>query len=439
MRDRVLIFTGSVETLDYFSLQLADAFLSGGRDVFVWDLRRSEFSRAAFDALPDPENTTIVSFNFTGFCNEDVTLLSEEESGRPGETVFEEKGLEILCICVDSPIYYVPHLLSGVRGLHPVCIDRNHAAFLERFFPAYGKALYLPSAGNLLPSVSRRISGETVFPGLHAAEGGREKWFELADFPSFEEWTRREIPVIFTGNYVPQEKLRKGIRHLAPEYVAFLEECIRDFELDPDLPMEEGLLRRIDETFYEPGEAHDREEDLKALYSLSYVDLSVRTLYRGRLIRTLAEAGIPMFLTGKDWELLPCGRPENLRSTGHEITSAECLKWLQKSRISLNLMPWFKKGVHDRIFQSQLCGCAVLTDPTEELLADYADGGNIALYGIADMQSAVKACAVMLEDTDGTYRMAKAGYVTAAAHHTWAQRAKALGRMDFYVGSCSGK
>jgi glycosyltransferase involved in cell wall biosynthesis len=421
-----LIFTGSVETLDYFSLQLADAFLSGGRDVFVWDLRRSEFSRAAFDALQDPENTTIVSFNFTGFCNEDETLLSEKEEQRPGETIFEERGLEILNICVDSPIYYVPHLLSGIRGLRPVCIDRNHAAFTERFFPEYGKVAFLPSAGNLLPSVSRRIEGETIFPGLLRAESTREKWFTLPALPTYEEWCHREIPVIFTGNFVPQEKLRKGIRHLAPEYVEFLEDCIGDFEKDPSLPMEEGLLRRIDETFYDPGEAHNREEDLKALYSLSYVDLSVRTLYRGRLIRTLAEAGIPVFLTGKDWELLPCDHPENLRSTGHEITSAECLRWLQKSRISLNLMPWFKQGVHDRIFQSQLCGCAVLTDPTPVLKEDYADGKNIGIYDPSDMQSAARACAAMLEDPGQTYALAVAGYETAAARHTWAERARTL-------------
>ena len=67
---RLIFIVGSTETLEYFSFQVAEYFLAAGREVFLWDMRHPVSSINAFEALEDPENSILITFNFIGLCGE---------------------------------------------------------------------------------------------------------------------------------------------------------------------------------------------------------------------------------------------------------------------------------------------------------------------------------------------------------------------------------
>ncbi|MBR6303079.1 MAG: glycosyltransferase family 1 protein, partial [Lachnospiraceae bacterium] len=63
---RLILLIGSTETLEYFSLQMAEYFLAAGREVFLWDMGKPAESIDEFEKIPDKENSVLITFNFIG-------------------------------------------------------------------------------------------------------------------------------------------------------------------------------------------------------------------------------------------------------------------------------------------------------------------------------------------------------------------------------------
>ena len=138
--------------------------------------------------------------------------------------------------------------------------------------------------------------------------------------------------------------------------------------------MIDDLLANPQKTVEEVAEAHLREElaevpedELKkTMAALTFIDLYVRYTFRGRAVQELADAGIRVHVFGDGWELLDCAHPENLKIMNN-LDSEGCLKKLCQTKLSLNVMPWFKDGAHDRIFNTMLNGAVCLTDSSSYL------------------------------------------------------------------------
>ena len=62
--------------------------------------------------------------------------------------------------------------------------------------------------------------------------------------------------------------------------------------------------------------------------------------------------------------------------------SQKCHDMLSQSKISLNVMPWFKNGIHDRIFNSCLNGAVSLSDSSIYIDELFTDRQNIILYDL---------------------------------------------------------
>ena len=409
---RLIFIVGSTETLEYFSFQVAEYFLAAGREVFLWDMRHPVSSINAFEALEDPENSILITFNFIGLCGE----------GQFGEglgNIWDANGIEKICIMVDSPVYYYRQLSSNMENLKLFCIDRYHQEFVERYYPFYGKAGFLPLAGN------KPLCSFFAKPGI--LKPGDITWFEIGGKEeNFEEWNSRSIDVLFTGNYVPPESLEPSISHLGPEYKAFVKDVAREVTERYSEPFERVITERLTGEFPESSE----DELLQALYGMVYVDLYVRNIYRGKIVTALADRGLKVYCTGKDWDKAPCKHPENIIHTGDSVVSLQCLEAMSRTRISLNMMPWFKAGAHDRVFSSMLSGCVCLSDSSEYLDEVIGGRGVFCEYKLTDPESsaalAADLAAGLLADPEGAYGIAFAGKKLASEDHTWKERAKFL-------------
>lgn len=377
---RIIFIKGAVETLEFFSLQLAKALRTQGVETWFWDMRAPLSSREDFLEWKDYERTILVTFNFIG--------LSGESQFQSGQTsLWEEHGVSVFCIMVDHPMYYYKPLQAGVKNLTLICIDRDHQSFVIRYYPEYGKVYFLPLAGTRLP----------------------EEPLPLGE---------RNIDVIFTGNYVPPEHLTPHIQHMDEESRRFYFDIIEDLIQHPSRPMEQELIARLTEEF----PRITREETLSCLHSMIFIDLYVRSWFRREIICALAEEGIPVTVIGKDWEKAGCRCPEHLILAGQKDSLA-CLKAMGQSKISVNVMPWFKNGAHDRIFNGMLQGCAVVTDSSAYLDEIFCSGTDFVAYRLEHYREISGKVRRLLECPGEAEAIARAGYEKAGKGHSWADRA----------------
>ena len=168
------------------------------------------------------------------------------------------------------------------------------------------------------------------------------------------------------------------------------------------------------------------EEELKkTMAALTFIDLYVRYTIRGRAVQELADAGIRVHVFGDGWDLLPCKKEENLILMNN-LDSAGCLKKLCQTKISLNVMPWFKDGAHDRIFNSMLNGAVCLTDSSVYLDSILHDNVDCSIYSLSRMDKLPEIVTGLLENPIHMQEIADQGYAMAKGAHTWAHRAGVL-------------
>ncbi len=383
---KMILFTGGVETLDYFSLQLAAAFRGLGHEVFLFDLLEEEDSYLALSTFLEDGNTVMISFNFTGIRGDEIFLKEE------GKLFWDLYRIPCFNIVVDHPFYY--HELIRKRPEHytQICIDRDHMRYMKRYFPEVELGPFLPLGGT----------------GLKLDEGS---------IPLRE----RQIDIVFTGNYTPPHTFEKHITRIDEEYTTFYRSILHELITDPKQPMEE-----VFETFLRREMPDITEDELAAcMENMIFIDLYVRFYFRGLVIRTLVDHGFRVHVFGKGWDLLECDCPENLID-GDSLDSQGCLEKISRAKISLNVMPWFKDGAHDRVFNSMLNGAVCLTDTSRYLEQVLQDGVDVKFYSLKEIELLPELVGELLADPEGMEMVAQAGCEKAERQHTWACRAKLL-------------
>jgi hypothetical protein len=370
---------GAVETLEFFSMQMAQSFLKKEIEVWFWDLKHPLSSRETFEKMKPYDDTVLLTFNFIG-------LSGESQFADGDRSIWETCGIPCICIMVDHPMYYYRQLHTENHNWTLCCVDRDHCRFVERFYPGYGKVHFLPLAGT-----------------------------KLEEIPMED----RPIDLLFAGNYVALSDLLPKIDGMDAESRDYYFSIAKELIAHPNRAIDEVILEYLGRDFPEA----DSREFLPVMYSMVFIDLYVRSCFRREIVCSLAEAGLPLTVIGKDWEKSGCKKPENLHQTG-QLDSRGCLSYMQQSKLSLNIMPWFKDGAHDRIFNAMLQGCAVVTDSSRYLDEILIDGENAILYSLEQREELPELIGDALRSPARLADIASQGYRTAQGAHTWAHRAE---------------
>ncbi len=381
---KIILFKGQIETLGYFSEELAKAFVGMGYEVYMFDFDKDRRGINDLIWFCEKENTVMITFNFIGINGEEIF-----ETGN-GETFWDQR--EILCvnIIVDHPFYYHELLKKPPKRYILFCVDQNHVRYMERFFPDIRYVSFLPLGGTRISEV----------------------------FIPYEE---RKYDIVFTGNYTPPHTFDKYINRIDEDYAAFYRSIIDDLIHNPDKTIEEAIERRT-RTEIEGL----TEEDLKnAFASMIFIDLYVRFYFRALAVQTLVDNGFRVDVFGKGWDLLECRNKKNLICHG-SVYSQECICNMRNSRISLNVMPWFKAGAHDRIFNTMLSKSVCFSDGSTFIREQLTNDKDMALYSLADMDQLPVIAGDILSNPDKAKCIAENGYQKALVNHSWQNRAVTL-------------
>ena len=377
---KLILFEGDIETQGYFSRQMQKELLRLGYEVYLYDLKKPWKSTGEMLRFLEKGNTMLLSFNFHGMCQEPQFL---DENG-----TYIWDALDVKCcnILADHPYYYYKLLAQRPRNYCQLSIDKNHEAFMRRFFPEVELGPFLPLGGTQI------------------------------DHPALKKMPERSMDVVFTGNYASPSRFEKYITRLGDEYTAFYYEMIDALLADPSQTVEAVVEHFLRREIPQVTEAELKE----TMQNITFLDLYVRYKTRGEVVKTLVDAGIKVHVFGDKWNELPCERPENL-SNGDSLFSEECLEKIRDSRISLNVLPWFKLGAHDRIYNTMLNGAVCLTDTNPYLDGILRDGENCRLFSLTRKEELPDIVRSLLADPAKMEQITEAGLQTGL-QNTWAQR-----------------
>jgi len=381
---KLILFEGDIETQGYFSEQMKKELLRLGYDVYLYDLKKPWKSTGEMLRFLEKGNTMLLSFNFHGMCQEPQFL---DENG-----TYIWDALDVKCcnILADHPYYYYKLLAQRPRNYCQLSIDKNHEAFMRRFFPEIELGPFLPTAGT-------------------------EMLCKL--------WGERTTDILFTGTYVCPSHFDVFINRNGEEYSQFYHSIIDEVLSDPHALLEDVARRRLTEEIPEATEDELRE----TLGHIQFLDYYIRFTLRGNVVAALADAGLKVHIIGAGWENLPCSHPENLILSPY-ASSEECLLALADAKLALNVLPCFHAGAHDRIFNTMLAGAVCVTDSNPYLDQILIDEENVILYDRERPGELADRLHVLLQPQmdEKLQKIAKAGRELAMAGHTWEVRTKIL-------------
>lgn len=388
---RIIMFKGDIETTAYFSMQMEKTFIRLGYETFFYDYQNEAESAKELLLFIKRGITAVVTFNYHGLCGDSEIFYDQDQGG------YIWDGFDVPCIniVVDHPFYY-HHFFEKLpaRYIH-VSIDKNHERYMEEYFPGIERGPFIPLGGTgLLPA------------------------------GAYKPIKERSMDIVFTGNYVRPENFCVYIERAGEEYTQFYMGILQELKEHPSRLLEDVAKEHICREI--PGATH--EEVKETLGNMIFLDMYIRFYFRGEAVRILAEAGFCVHVFGSGWEELECDKKENI-IIGGSLDSLGCLEKISDGKISLNVMPWFKAGSHDRIFNSMLNKALCLTDSSLYLDNYLKNFENAVVYDLKHIEKLSKLAEELLKDPAKMQEIADAGFKMAEKYHTWEQRAMEIHRL----------
>lgn len=383
---KIVLFEGDIETQGYFSGQMAKAFEQMGHEVLLYHLEKSWEYSGKLLRFVERGNTVMISFNFHGMAGE-PEFIDEE-----GNWFWDCFDIPCLNILVDHPLYYYELLGMRPKNYIQISIDHEHEEFMKLFFPQVKLGGFLP------------LAGTSLFPT-----------------GNFKKMCERDIDVVITGNYASPDTFKKYITRIDDEYTAFYMGMVEDLMSHPQKTVTEVCVNHIKDEI-----AGVTGEEIKiTMPNLNIIDLYVRHVLRSDVVRTLVDSGIKVHTVGGKWNELKCKHPENLINEG-QGDSLKCLQMIANSKISLNVLPWFKHGAHDRVFNSMLNGAVCLTDSNAFMNQFLVHKHNCMIYEATNLEKLPDMAREILKKDELADQIAMNGFKLASRDHTWKKRCEIL-------------
>jgi glycosyltransferase involved in cell wall biosynthesis len=368
----ILLLKNKVPIWDYIIGQIAEAYHSIGWTPYILDIEEEASISQTLELIKAGLDRVLL-LNNVGY------FLGGEETN-----IWDIYGINICNYLLDHPFYYQEILERSPSNTICVCVDRNHVKYIDRFCRNVRKAVFLPLAGDN----------------------------ELDDITY--EWRKREIDVLFVGNY-------KGYKENGmpdAEFYILLEELMNNTQITFEAAVEQ-MLRLQNQTY-----TYDTQ--IKACVEKNkYIDANIMAYYRCKLIEVLIKSSIDVVVHGAGWESFEYFHNPHF-IYGGTILHEECIEKMKESKIVLNIMPWFKDGIHDRVINAMLTGAVCVTDDSIYMSEAFEKDKDYICYSLDAMEKLPDMISGILDNEDTTQEMRQNAYQKAKEGHRWLHRIKEL-------------
>lgn len=330
---RFILFYGEIPSLNHFSDELCGQLKQMGHEADIVDLRRSWMEELA--VLLSKKVDAVICYDGIG-----MGVIDD---------LYNEMGIPIINILMDHPM----NMASRIRK-HPLKYiqfspDHEHVAYAKRF-----------------------LGLENVFFLPHMASVWEGKYYKI---PVSE----RKISVLMPGSLISCNTLYQNIQKKMPNgRMRLLALGTLEYLLDhPDQTLERALqIYSVD-----CGILLSDDMVARLMEHMKDVDLFLRMYYRNRVVSLIVSAGIPITLVGNGWDIFATAGRKNVTILPG-CSFVEVFSYMEQSKITLTVMPWFKAGTHDRIFNSLMHYSCPLTDESSWLLKNLIPDEECAYYSL---------------------------------------------------------
>lgn len=407
MKMKIVIYKGAsqYQALRVFADELARNLLKMGVQVLVLDFEKKGEAQKLLGLIGNSYDM-ILSMNG---LNADLRVSS-------GEYLHNLVDAPFYAYIVDHPLYHHERLRARLKNYHVFCVDSSYAEYVRKYYPQIQSADIIYQGG----TGGRRPQGEVSAP--------------------FEEEALRDS-VVFMGTYRDLEEVTNEISRADETVQGVVCGMIEAMLDEPSLTLE-GSLEKV---LREAGITLSLKDFADTMNAAHFADKYVRTYYRKLVVKCLVEKGIAVHVYGKNWEKLKseCQHPENLMVHG-PVGYLEALKIYEEALIVLNIMPWSKNGIHDRLLNAMLSGAMVVSDESSYLKKHFKTfpAGECAekmgtekaeelteelvLFSLAHIEELPGCIAALLSNRRAVEKMAENAEKKVSMEDTWEQRAKEI-------------
>lgn len=365
----------------YFAESLASALRALGHTVEIFSLLEhtvddlENYCHRSFDAMID-FNSTLPSF------------MMED-----GSYFLDQIDAPFYDILLDHPLYHHNMLRQPLQNFHVLCLDENHVRYVRSCYPHIRSAFFWA------------VTGEDLCPSD----------------PSYPE---KEIPLLFSGTYTSSAEIEDAIEK-TPSFLAKLTHTLIDQILaDDGLTQEDALMQSLP-SLDEAEQSMIRENFPLHMQACFLCDSWIRAYKREQLLSAIIHASLPLTLCGNGWQKFPDASAAHVRIIS-DMSFADTFSLFRRSQITLNLLPEFKNGTHDRIYSALLNHSLCATDASPLLQTQFTDSRDLLFFDARNPEALTGHLQTLLADPDRLEEISQSGYAAAIRSHTWNSRATAL-------------
>lgn len=331
---KVLLFYGLVGSLNHFSDELSREFERMGIETKILDLNSSNadyelFLREKFDAA--------VCYNSIGT----FTAGNSELMG-----IYDELDIPVINILMDHPMN-----LSYCMKQHPAKYiqfspDEEHVKYAKKYYDLEN-CFFLP---------------------------------HMASEIQCREEVDQDIEVLFPAALAQCNELYKKIQDAFQDNPFMLKVVLDLLEFliaNPQYTMEAAL----EVCLTNMGVELSLKQFAVMMSGIKDADLFIRMYFREKVILELSKTGRPIVIIGRGWEKSSVVKLPNIERLS-SINFEDVFSYMARSKVTLTVMPWFKAGTHDRIFNSLLHNSCPLTDESRWLTAHLAPNQECAYFSL---------------------------------------------------------
>lgn len=357
---RILLFHGGIDALNHFTDNASVFLREIGCETFICTL-----------PLTKREEDRLNNFLRGGVH----AVIMYDGIGMVFRKLYDQLEIPVVNILVDHPMTFWHCMETPPQKYIQFSPDENHVTYSKKYWNIEN-SFFLPHMGTA-----------PVFNGGD-----------------------RPISLLFSGYYESRDDLLKEV-------------CSK-----PESKMRDTFFNMIDYMLMDSAmtieEAcrivlYDQEPSELAfiLTQAKSVDMYIRMCYRDRVLRTILEHGIDITVIGEGWDKSDLFSYTNFHWFSR-IPFEETFQYMRKSKLVLNVMPWFKAGTHERIFNTLLSGACPVSDKSKWLEEKFKDKEDIAFYDLDNLEALPELIEELLQNDNLREEIIRNGREKVIHHYT---------------------
>ena len=406
---RIVQFYSGVESFNYFTNRIDRELKKLGHETFILDLRNIDGRYKAPDA-----GATLAEF--TAFCSKTVDIAISYDGFGIKEDMFTDlwDSMDTMAvnILMDHPLRFHDTMRHHPHHYVQFCCDQNHVDYVRKYFShEVPQVFFLPHAGTVPEEIEDATDISRIDRQKVAAEFGDNK---------------KDIDILFSGTYYDPNRYYEDIdKWFDPGTV--LNQFYKDLFLYMRDNPKESPEQAVSSFIYLKDMNVDQEKMLIMMRAAEPVDWMVRHYFRQQVVSALVNAGFNVSVLGRGWENHPDAGKSNLIKLDDRIPFADTFSYMHRAKLNLNVMPFFKAGSHDRIFNAYLEGSVPLTDPSEFLLEKYeafikmsdSGTGELPIYYLDRLNELPELAGLLLQNDDLRSKLYRRGFEKTRYSFIW--------------------